>query len=91
MGEWKILSKNIDYFIKGLWGCSLFKRNEEIFNIFLNKCLKDNMFIDLKNKKQYYISNKEIDRMRVAFYKRVEKKKENIMRKNKIYDGIFKG
>lgn len=78
MAEWKILSIGLDHFIKGLWGRILLRSDEELFDIFLREYLEDiDKFIDFSNKKLYCITDKEVERMRIAFNKRIKKKRKH--------------
>lgn len=86
MAEWKVISKGLDHFIKGLWGKMLLRSDEELFSIFLREYLENtNKFIDFRSKNRYCISNKEIERMRVVFKKRIGKKRENYIKTLNLY------
>lgn len=77
------LLKNIDCFINKLNGEIFFRSDEEIFSLFLRKYLEItnndfNILISSIDGKKYRVTDTIIEKMRVIFNEKVQRKKEKL-------------
>lgn len=78
--EWKRLSSSINYFINtGLWGEDLLESNDELLERYISLALdlEDGVYyyMDKKTYELIPLSDEEIERVKITFLERIEKKK----------------
>lgn len=77
---WAKISGSINFFIKGIWKKQLLKSNEDLLKDFIHYSLveeepRNYKYLDKKNFEYISLDDKIVEKIRIAFLDRIEKKK----------------